>query len=228
MELLVEARQLCATGYGAMLFTSVNAVVHKGDVAVISGPPGTGRTALLLALSGRFPTVGGVLLTADGVPAVRSALRRRIAVAQALPVIRPEPTLRVSEAIAERRITAGRKNVTAQAVHETLAAMGLEPPPPHAVIQDMGTVEQTLFALALARTPGTEGICYDDVEAGLPASDRTFLREAVKSLAALGPALLVTSCDPAWGTVDITLQPAENNPPVKAAPETTGTSGEEV
>ncbi len=193
-----------------MLFTAVDAIVHKGDVAVISGNPGTARTALMLALSGRFTLTAGTLHTADGAAFGAAALRRRIAVAQALPVIRTESSLRVSEAIAECRIIGGRKNVTAQAVWHALTAMGSEMPPPNVLVQDMGTVEQILFGLALAYTQNADGICFDDVDGSLPLPDREFVRAAVRDLASLGPALIVTSCDPGWGTVDIPLLPAQS------------------
>ncbi|MER6076350.1 hypothetical protein ABT187_48160 [Streptomyces sp. NPDC001817] len=216
VELLVEARQLSAVAPSGMLFTAVNAAVRLGDVAVISGAAGMGPTALLLALSGRFAITDGALHTAGGKRAEAAQLRRRITVAQALPVIQSEPTLRVAEAIAERRIIGGRKNVTAQAVWDALAAMGSEAPPPNALVQEMGPLEQTLFALALARAQNTDGICFDDIDGELAGADRKFVREAVASLASLGPALIVTSRDPGWGTVDIILPAPRGTPAVPA------------
>ncbi|MFF1627664.1 ATP-binding cassette domain-containing protein [Streptomyces sp. NPDC058272] len=212
MEVLVEARQLSAVSPSGMLFTAVNAAVCSGDVAVISGPAGIGRTALLLALSGRFSTSGGTLRASEGIQTDAAQLRRRITVAQALPAIRTEPTLRISEAIAERCIIGGRKTVTVQTVWDALAVMGSEPPPLKALVQDMGLVEQVLFGLALARAQQADGICFDDVDGGLAQADRQFVREAVRSLAAAGPALIVTSCDPGWGTIDIVLssQPGQS------------------
>ncbi|MFF3159724.1 hypothetical protein [Streptomyces sp. NPDC057910] len=217
MELLVEARQLSAVAPSGILFTAVNAHVCLGDVAVISGAPGIARTALLLALCGRFPCTGGMLLTANGQHADAAQLRRRTSVARAARVIRTEPTLRVCEAITEQQALAGRSRGTAQSVSETLATMGLQPPPPQVLVKDMGPVEQVLFDLALARAQGTDGICFDGVDDDLSKDDRDFVRKAVAKLAALGTACVVTSCDPGWGTIDIPLgtsvaTPAEVHP----------------
>lgn len=210
MGLLVNARRLSAPGREGLLFTAVSVIVHEGDLAVITGPPGPGRTALLLALAGRFITTGGSLSTDSSYPLQGPrALRKRIAVAQAPPAIALDSGMRVREALVERRLHGGRRNVTAEAVWDACELMGIGQPPLGDVIATLHPVERLLFTVALAVGDKTiDGVAVADADADLGQEDREFVRRAFRRLTDTGIAVIATSADTGWGDVEVALEPS--------------------
>jgi hypothetical protein len=80
--------------------------VRSGEVAVVSGEPGDGHTALALALSGRMrPSSGAVLLDGRERP---KELRRRVAVVDAPGVSAPDDALDLATVVGEELGYAGR------------------------------------------------------------------------------------------------------------------------
>ncbi|MFI8219947.1 hypothetical protein [Streptomyces sp. NPDC085932] len=217
MGLLVEARGVSALGADGLLFTCVSGTVHTGQLAVISGRPGLARTALLLALCGRFVLTGGSLHTdRDYRLHGPRALRQRIAVARAKPSIMLDGALRIGEAVTERRVMCGRRRGFEQACWHAWARMGLEKPPVRALVSDLDPVERVLFAVALAQAQGTDGIAVDDIDDSLGAEDRAFVRQALSSIVEEGTAVLATCADDDWAEVRIPLEaphdPGDDHP----------------
>ncbi|PWU59692.1 ABC transporter ATP-binding protein, partial [Micromonospora globispora] len=88
---IVEASGLGLRTRRGWVYRDVDLTAEAGELHAVTGPPGSGRTSLLLALAGRFPhTEGG--------------LRRRgpAALGQVAGVHEPDPTLTVAEHIQER------------------------------------------------------------------------------------------------------------------------------
>lgn len=208
MGLVVEARHISAVGPGGLLFTSVSAMVSEGDLAVIAGPPTQARTALLLALCGRFVTVAGTLSPGP------QALRRRIVVAQAHPTLVPDSRMTVKEALRESRLIGGSTYIP-QAVWDACETLALDTPALGDCLADLSPRERLLFTAALACGHSTPGIALDDADAGLSMQDRDRVRQALRALTEQGKTILTTSADPGWGTVSISLNgPAcEHSPP---------------
>ncbi|MFD0008047.1 hypothetical protein ACFVJ4_37385 [Streptomyces sp. NPDC127178] len=198
---------MSALGADGLLFTCVSGTVYTGQLAVISGRPDLARTALLLALCGRFVLTGGSLHTdRDYKLQGARALRQRIAVARAKPSISLDAALRISEAVTERRLMCGRRRGFQEALWQAWARMGLEKPPMRALVSDLDPVERLLFAVALAQAQGTDGIAVDDVDESLGAEDRAFVRQALSSIAAEGTSVLATGTDDDWADVRIRLE----------------------
>ncbi|MFJ8763019.1 hypothetical protein [Streptomyces cyaneofuscatus] len=216
MGLLVEAREMSAMGPDGLLFTSVSAVIRIPQLAVISGPSDPERTALILALAGRFTLAGGTLHTdpAYGGRPTPVVLRERIAVAQAPPTIALDPFMRVREVIAERRLLCGNR-MSEAAVHGMCALMRIEMPPAHVLIQDLDPVERLLLSVALAGSQQSDGIAVADVDVGLTAADRRFVQGAMRRICTGGKSVLATSADGGWGdiAIDLVSPPAEQGTP---------------
>ncbi|GAB3955858.1 hypothetical protein GCM10027614_66430 [Micromonospora vulcania] len=95
---VVEASGLGLRTRRGWVFRNVDLTVGAGELHAITGAPGSGRTSLLLALAGRFPTSAG-------------RLRRHGAAAlgQVVGVHEADPELTVAEHIAERLLLLGRR-----------------------------------------------------------------------------------------------------------------------
>ncbi|WP_224388712.1 ATP-binding cassette domain-containing protein [Pseudonocardia sp. ICBG1293] len=101
--------------------TSLRAV--PGSVLLVAGSPGSGHTALALALAGRMrPDHGTVTLDGDDDP---RRLRRAVAVVDTPGVSEPEPVLPLRTVVGEELAMAGR-GTTPRAVAEWLGARGAQ------------------------------------------------------------------------------------------------------
>lgn len=91
--------------------------VRTGELVLVAGEPGTGHTALALALGGRMkPSVGEVLL--DG-KADDDGLRRQVAIVDAPDVSAPEEALTLATVIGEE-LAFARQPATRKAVADWL------------------------------------------------------------------------------------------------------------
>ncbi|GDY31089.1 ATP-binding cassette domain-containing protein [Gandjariella thermophila] len=110
----IRAQRVGVEGAHGPLLRPTSLRVRSGEVAVVSGEPGDGHTALALALSGRMrPTSGTVLLDGRDNP---RALRRRVAVVDAPGVSAPDDALDLATVVGEELAYAG-----ARASHRAVA-----------------------------------------------------------------------------------------------------------
>ncbi|MFR9730089.1 ATP-binding cassette domain-containing protein [Saccharopolyspora sp. MS10] len=119
----IRAEQVEVTGAHSTLLRPTSLAVSGGELLVVAGDPGTGHTALALALSGRLkPSRGRVLV--DGAEDAR-ALRHRVSLVDAPEITEPEPSVPVAAAVAEGLSLAGRRSGR-RAVRSWLAARDLD------------------------------------------------------------------------------------------------------
>lgn len=187
----IVARGITATGPEGIVFENVDARVYPGELAVIIGEGGTGRTSLLLALSGRLKIVAG-RIEIDDAPRRASLVRRAIVPARISPGFELEGRLRVREAIRERRFTS---RITARAVDRAMAALGLDVDRA-ALIDELYPDDRLLLAIALATAGEPPGILVDDVVAGLLPSGRNRVWSALRAVADSGTTVLASSTEP--------------------------------
>ena len=100
---VLYARDLNAQGRKGMIFGPLDMDLAPRQLAVIHGPAGAGKSALLLALCGRFRRTRGTLII-DGIDAMAEPYRaiQRTSVARIGDYVVPEDRLTLNESVAER------------------------------------------------------------------------------------------------------------------------------
>lgn len=200
------------------LFRDLDLRVDDGQLVAVVGAPGSGRTTLLLALTGRFRLSAGKLHT-DGV----------IALGHVPGVHEPEPMLTVAEHVRERLLLLGRSRAAATTTAGEL--YGLDPDLPG---WRLSPYQRQLLGLALARLSGPRLIALDGLDDGLDGTEQAALRRVLTELAATGVAVVVTAraVDPdlPWTVVPLGEpageKPGEAPEPGGQGPEPGGEDGE--
>lgn len=170
------------------VFRDVSLTLPAGVVAAVAGPAGSGRSMLLLALSGRATPTAGRLTVAGR--AERHRIRQLVAVARITGAVQLEPDLRVRDHVREARLLGpGDHEWAADLVG--LRADG------YAHVADLPAVEATLLALALAAAGRPRALVLDDLDAGVRAADRDRLWRALHAVADAGIAVIVSVLDAA-------------------------------
>ncbi len=189
----IMARGITATGPLGPVFENVDADIRPGDLATVTGPSGTGRTSLLLALSGRLRFSAGYLeVSGHRLPKEGKDVRRMVVPARLRPGFELEPRFLVREAVRERRITTG---IHVEDVEDAFALVGIDPEP-DAMVGELHPGEQCLLAVALAAASGPAGMLVDDVDLGLPQAARTRVWAALEAVTRVGTTVLAVSPDP--------------------------------
>ncbi|MFE2101436.1 ATP-binding cassette domain-containing protein [Streptomyces sp. NPDC059468] len=209
----VTAEGLGLKGPRGWAFRDITFDAKPGSLIAIEGPSGSGRTCLLLALTGRMKaTAGTATVGGSGIPRHLAAVRRVTAVANVAGVTDLEPALTVGEHLRERallqrrfgdsprlllRRRADRARTSQQRVEAALAAAGLDldalPKGPRTAVRDLERLEELRLsvALALLGRPGLLGV--DDVETKLSDAERAEVWDLLRSLARAGTTVVAVS-----------------------------------
>ncbi|WNM40574.1 ATP-binding cassette domain-containing protein [Micromonospora halotolerans] len=198
---IVEASGLGLRTRRGWVYREVDLTAEAGELHAVTGPPGSGRTSLLLALAGRFPHTHG-------------ELRRwgPAALGQVAGVHEPDPTLTVAEHIQERLLLLGpvprrrrqlvpvaavraRRAYRRDALAAALAGAGFTDAPldPDRYGRDLTPVERQVLGLVLASLSGPSLIVADDVDAGADAPERAWIWDALARLADQGYAVVASA-----------------------------------
>ena len=212
---LMVADGLLATGPRGKAFGPVTVSVAAGELLAVTGPGGSGRTALLLALSGRLRVAGGHLIVGGHPLDIESgAIRELVAVARAGDTVDLDERWTVGEAIANRAVLTRRGPAAAieSAVRARLASAGVDVAPATA-LHRLTPLERTLLDLALAAAEDRPVVVLDDADRGLGPEDERRVWEALLALSGEGRAVLAVTTDPraAAGLATIIL-PLEHAP----------------
>jgi ABC-2 type transport system ATP-binding protein len=157
------------------LFRNLDVTVEPGELVAIAGPPGSGRTTVLLALAGRFRLSAG-----------RVAISGTASLAHVPDVETPEPVFTVAEHIRERLILLGRPRSHAASVD----LHGLDPGKRG---HDLSPYEKQLLGLILARLSNPSVIALDGLDGGMNATEHEALWTQLRELSAAGVAVLFTA-----------------------------------
>jgi ABC-2 type transport system ATP-binding protein len=191
---------LTAVGVGVRhhrrwLFRDLDVSVEPGEIVAVVGPPGSGRTTVLLALARRFKLSAGRVTGSASlgwVPDVTS----------------PEPVLTVLEHVRERLLLIGRSPREA----ERVPLLGLDP---RAKGFTLSPYQRQMLGLVLARLENPQVIALDAVDEGLDAAETRELWSQLGAIAADGIAVLVTAreVDPELVSTVVRLgeEPAESD-----------------
>ncbi|MGW1678411.1 ATP-binding cassette domain-containing protein [Saccharopolyspora sp. NPDC002376] len=201
----ILGRGIAAKGPKGVVFANLDLEVSSGSLAVVAGPGGTGRTSLLLALSGRLPLITGYLdVSGHVLPAQAKAVRQLIRPARLRPGYELEEQHRVREAIRERHLISGAPN---RDIDAALSLVGLAPDR-SALVGELHAADQLLLAIALTIASLPAGILVDDVDVGLPMASRAQVWAALHEVTQTGMTVLASATDAPSGDVEVIHLPA--------------------
>ncbi|WP_250404916.1 ATP-binding cassette domain-containing protein [Streptomyces cellostaticus] len=207
----MDGAHLTAEGLGlkgprGWAFRDVTLDADPGSLIAIEGPSGSGRTCLLLALTGRMkPNEGSAAVAGFRLPRHMAAVRRVAAVANVAGVTDLEPALTVGEHLRERallqhrfgdslrdvlRPRRDRAHDARLRVDAALAAAGLDPETlpkgSRTAVRDLERPEELRLSLALALLGRPRLIGVDDVDMKLSDTEREEIWDLLRSLTRAG------------------------------------------
>ncbi|MFE6225661.1 ATP-binding cassette domain-containing protein [Streptomyces sp. NPDC057854] len=191
-------------------FRDVSFRAGAGALVALEGPSGTGRTCLLLALTGRMKTAEG-RAEVGGLPLPRrmAAVRRIAALGQVPGVSELDPSLTVAEHLRERALLQRRFDGSVRAllrrpgtraaetrarIDEALAAARLDlaalPKGERTSVRDLERLEALRLSIALALMGRPRVLGVDDTDLKLSDADRAAAWALLRSVAAAGTTVL--------------------------------------
>lgn len=210
MTAVLRAEQLEAEGHKGRIFGPLDLELHEGEVCLVTGEQGSGKSALLLALVGRLREASGGLWI-DGIDVsedARSAMERT-ALARIGDYVVPEDRLTFRESIYERCYLDGISvREGARRVDEFERCLGIRFD--RAIEMSQFTpLERTVAAVMLAMLRPAKVVVLDDADTDIPHAQLGLLFELLGRLVAVDKAVLVattvnTQAGPS-GCVELTL-----------------------
>ncbi len=229
-EVVVEGLGL--KGPRGWAFRDVSFRAGAGSLVALEGPSGTGRTCLLLALTGRMKTgeghaeVGGLPL-----PRRMAAVRRVAALGQVPGVSELDPSLTVAEHLRERALLQRRFDGSVRAllrrpgsraaeartrIDEALTAAGLDlaalPKGERTSVRDLERLEALRLSIALALMGRPRLLGVDDTDLKLSDADRADAWALLRSVAAAGTTVLAVCSEAPADALRITTTGPRDEP----------------
>ncbi|MFB0632365.1 ATP-binding cassette domain-containing protein [Streptomyces sp. AB3(2024)] len=232
----VKAEGFGLKGPRGWVFRGVDLHAAPGSLIALEGPSGSGRTCLLLALTGRMkPTEGHAEIGRHRLPKKMAAVRRISALGPVPGVNDLDQALTVAEqlregALLQRRYDGpvrallrprGERRASTEArIAAALAAVGLDPATlpkgPRTSVRDLERLESVRLSLAVALLGGPRLLALDDLDLKLSDAERAEAWALLRSIADRGTTVLaVCSEAPEGVTVLRTVAPGA---PATAAP----------
>ena len=192
---------LVASGLGLLtddgwIFKDIDLTLRPSSVAAIVGPAGTGRSCLLLALSGRMRANTGTLTVAGHSYADNpKGVRAVTAVARIGSLTGPEPGLTISESVAEQSLLEDVKVQVGRARFAEACEVMQLTFDPKTLVGRLSGDQATLFAVALASVRVSAVLLLDDLDRDVSAANQQRMLEAIIRLARNGPTVVVSTTD---------------------------------
>lgn len=225
---------LVAEGFGmkgprGWSFRGVAVDARPGSLVTIEGPSGSGRTCLLLALTGRMrPTEGRAEVGGLALPRRMAAVRRISALGPVPGVSDLDPALTVAEHLRERALLQRRFDGSPLAllrprreraaasrarVEAALSAAGLDldalPKAGRTSVRDLERLEALRLSIALALIGEPRLLAIDDADLKLSDTDRAEAWALLRSIADGGTTVLAVCSEAPGGTVAIRTTASE-------------------
>ncbi|MEU8759219.1 ATP-binding cassette domain-containing protein [Streptomyces sp. NPDC048659] len=222
-----------ADGYGlkgprGWAFRGIGFEAAPGSLVAIEGPSGSGRTCLLLALTGRMKAhEGHVEVAGLRLPRKMAAVRRISALGPVPGVSDLDPALTVAEHLRERallqrrfdgslkallRRPAERAAATRARIDEALKTAGLDPETlpkgDRTAVRDLERLEALRLSLALALIGRPRLIGLDDADLKLSDGDRAEAWALLRSLTDSGTTVLAVCSEAPEGALRVSTAPA--------------------
>ncbi|MFJ3230275.1 ATP-binding cassette domain-containing protein [Streptomyces sp. NPDC086787] len=227
--LAVHARDFGLKGPRGWAFQGISADAEPGALIAVEGPSGSGRTSLLLSLTGRMKATEGSATVGEArLPKQLAAVRRLSALANVAGVTDLDPALTVGEHLRERallqhrfgdslraltRPRAERAREAKQRIDTALDAAGLDletlPKGPRTAVRDLERMEALRLSLALALIGGPRLLGIDDIDLKLSDAERAQVWDLLTALAASGTTVIAVCAEAPAGvtTVSTTAAP---------------------
>ncbi|MGW1212990.1 ATP-binding cassette domain-containing protein [Streptomyces sp. NPDC002499] len=219
----VTARGLGLKGPRGWAFRGVSLDAEPGSLIAIEGPSGSGRTCLLLALTGRMrPTEGSATVGEWRLPKQLAAVRHVSGLAHVPGVTDLDPALTVGEHLLERallqrrfgdslrgllRPRAERATETRLRIDSALATAGLDPEAlpkgSRTAVRDLERLEALRLSVALALVGRPRLLGVDDTDLKLTDAERAEVWALLRSIAASGTTVLAVCGEAPEGTVAV-------------------------
>ncbi|WP_030547375.1 ATP-binding cassette domain-containing protein [Streptomyces exfoliatus] len=223
-------------------FRGVSFRAEPGALVAIEGPSGSGRTCLLLALTGRMKAKEGTA-EVGGLPLPRkmAAVRRIGALGHVPGVSELDPAFTVAEHLGERallqrrydgsvrgllRRPSERAAATRARIEEALQAAGLDlstlPKGERTSVRDLERLEALRLSIALALIGRPRLLAVDDTDLKLSDTDRAEAWALLRSVAASGTTVLAVCSEAPEDALRITTRgdaTAPETPAAQAAPD---------
>ncbi|GAA2425029.1 ATP-binding cassette domain-containing protein [Streptomyces mauvecolor] len=229
----VTGAAIRAEGFGlkgprGWAFRGVGIDAAPGSLVAVAGPSGSGRTCLLLALTGRMkPAEGRARVAGHQLPRNMAAVRRISALGHVPGVSELDPAFTVAEHLRERvmlqrrydgsvrallRSPARRRAESRARIDEALAAAGLDlaslPKRDHTSVRDLERLEALRLTVALALIQRPRLLAVDDTDLKLSDAERATAWALLRSVADAGTTVLAV-CSEAPAEADITVVTTE-------------------
>ncbi|MEV0265945.1 ATP-binding cassette domain-containing protein [Streptomyces sp. NPDC050617] len=246
---------MTAEGFGAegprgWTFREVRVAADPGSLVAVEGPSGSGRTCLLLALTGRMrPTAGRAEVAGLVLPRQMPAVRRISALAHVPGVSELDPALTVAEHLRERallqrrfggslrallRPRAERAAEARDGIDAALHGAGLDPAAlvkgGRTAVRDLERLEALRLSVALALISRPRLLAVDDADLKLSAAERAEAWALLRSIAEGGTTVLTVCSEAPPDAVVVSTAPRSerSEPPDRSEPESEGQKAEEA
>ncbi|MGW3916229.1 ATP-binding cassette domain-containing protein [Streptomyces sp. NPDC005070] len=226
--LRVTAEDFGLEGPRGWVFRGVRLDAEPGSLVAIEGLSGSGRTCLLLALTGRMKaTEGTAAVGPSKLPKQMAAVRRTSALAHVPGVTDLDPALTVGEHLRERallqrrfggslrallRPRGERVSGTEARIGAALAAAGLDPDTlpkgTRTAVRDLERLETLRLSLALALIGRPRLLGVDDTDLKLSDAERSEAWALLTSLAESGTTVVAVCSEAPEGAVVVSTAPA--------------------
>ncbi|WP_234310728.1 ATP-binding cassette domain-containing protein [Streptomyces sp. NRRL S-474] len=243
----VAAEGLGLKGPRGWAFRGVSVDAEPGSVVAVEGPSGSGRTCLLLALTGRMRLTEGTAAVGEaGLPKEMAAVRRVSALAHVPGVTDLDPAFTVGEHLRERallqrrfgdslrgllRPRSERAAQAGQRVDEALAAAGLDlealPKGPRTAVRDLERLEALRLSVALALVGRPRLLGIDDTDLKLSDGERDEVWGLLRSVADAGTTIVAVCAEAPEDAVRVTTQESGSDDPDRATDETDETDADQ-
>ncbi|MCI3244742.1 ATP-binding cassette domain-containing protein [Streptomyces spinosisporus] len=238
----VTARGLGLKGPRGWAFRDVSFEAEPGSLIAVEGPSGSGRTCLLLALTGRMkPTAGAAEVGGWKLPQQMAAVRRASALAHVAGVTDLEPALTVGEHLHERallqrrfgdslrallRPRAERRAEAGLRIDAALAAAGLDrealPKGSRTAVRDLERLEALRLSIALALMGSPRLLGVDDTDLKLSDAERGEVWALLRSIAESGTTVVAVCSEAPDDAVVVSTKEAAKGAAKGPAEEATG------
>ncbi|UNS96562.1 ATP-binding cassette domain-containing protein [Streptomyces tubbatahanensis] len=212
----VSAADFGLDGPRGPVFAGVGFAAEAGSLIAVTGPSGSGRTCLLLALTGRMKAGHGhAKVAGHPLPRRMAAVRRLTALGQVPGVNDLDPALTVTEQLRERvllrrrfggplrsllRTRRERAAASREQLEAALATAGLDldtlPRGGRTAVRDLERLEELRLSVALALLGEPGLLAVDDLDLKLSEAEREAAWALLRGVADTGVTVLAVCSEP--------------------------------